>query len=176
MQRATNAFSTCALPTIEATIGDRSWGQVRGVSCLLKAAHGIRGEEPPCGLEERKSGLEAHLRSPATVRFSLHGKDGVDGSSPSEGFREGQQKRPLVLPECAPHVPRRSGDLSRGSVPNAIDGASSWLWYRLSEAQSTSALQRPRAMLTMTGRSFPFSRYVRRCPRARLVLPLRCGR
>src|SRR5690242_12920630 len=40
------------------------------------------------------------------LRFGAHGKEGVDGSSPSEGFTERPAKRPLELSHCETVVTR----------------------------------------------------------------------
>jgi hypothetical protein len=71
----------------------------------------------------------------------FHGKEGVDGSSPSEGFKKAS-KWPFLLPGCCTHVPRRPLNLSPGPVPSITDGESLWLEQRLWEPQSTSVLER----------------------------------
>ena len=66
-------------------LGARFWGQVRGSSRRLRVFQGRmneRGNQPDC----RESALPSVFPRPHTIGRSLHGKEGVDGSSPSEGF------------------------------------------------------------------------------------------
>jgi hypothetical protein len=60
---------------------------------------------------------------------SLHGKEGVDGSSPSEGFRKGQQMA-FLLPLNDTTRPRPNRNLSPRLVPNVRARASSWHEHR----------------------------------------------
>jgi hypothetical protein len=79
------------LAAVPAEPGDRSWGQVGGFSGGLKAHQG-RGA---AGSESRavagKSWKQALLVCLPPAARNLHGKEGVDGSSPSEGSAKAPQ-------------------------------------------------------------------------------------
>ena len=80
-----------ASAALAATGDDRpTWGQVLGGRCrLLRATRGgSRNTSERFATPHRstKNKAEARLLQPARERFSLHGKEGVAGSSPAEGF------------------------------------------------------------------------------------------
>src|SRR5207253_7297097 len=80
--------------------GARFWGQVRGSSGRLRIVQGKGNErrnQPDC----RESALaSAFPRSHR--RGANHGKEGVDGSSPSEGFEKLLLISPFRLPGSRP--------------------------------------------------------------------------
>ena len=92
--------------------GDRFWGQVRVFSGLLRESQGKDGRGARSGLDTGKTRREARLLQPADAPRNLHGKEGVNGSSPLEGFTKGQQmaffvasaqdSMSLSLPPCVP--------------------------------------------------------------------------
>src|SRR5215207_1935936 len=59
----------------------------------------------------------------------LHGKEGVDGSSPSEGFVKGQQMA-FFVPRSRTRIARGSPNLSPRSVPNISGVRELWLEQR----------------------------------------------
>src|SRR5262249_25377683 len=72
----------------------------------------------------------------------VHGKEGVDGSSPSEGFTKGQQ---MALFCCLNAIRRTLGptrNLSPRPVPNIRARAGSWLEQTDWRRQSTSVAGR----------------------------------
>ena len=71
----------------------------------------------------------------------VHGKEGVDGSSPSEGFRKGQQMASL-LPRRDTTGSRAPLNLSPRPVPSVRARGCSWLGHRDRRAESTSYLGR----------------------------------
>src|SRR6478672_3728013 len=75
-------------PPMKTTLGDRSWGQNPGSSRQLGAIQGPVQTEPRRPTDPGKTRREARLLRPAAEPLSLHGKEGVDGSSPSEGSWE----------------------------------------------------------------------------------------
>jgi hypothetical protein len=79
--------------------GDRFWGQVWGSSGSLRAFRGRGEAERQNAKIAGKTRREAGLLRPADEHESLHGKEGVDGSSPSEGliFIEIPANRQVVL-------------------------------------------------------------------------------
>jgi hypothetical protein len=67
------------------SVGARFWGQVRGFSGRLRALEGrLEQGEKTTELQGKRSN-QAHLRDRIEAGRILHGKEGVDGSSPSEG-------------------------------------------------------------------------------------------
>ena len=80
------------LAAVRASSGDRSWGQVWGFSRTFRAH---RGRGSACNESRSVAGKSCKqarfLRLPPAARI-LHGKEGVDGSSPSEG----SAKAPLM--------------------------------------------------------------------------------
>jgi hypothetical protein len=74
------------LAPARASAGDRSWGQVGGFSVSLRAlrGRGAAGNEKDVVAGKTRS-QALFLWLPPAAR-NLHGKEGVDGSSPSEGF------------------------------------------------------------------------------------------
>jgi hypothetical protein len=86
------------------SLGARFWGQVRGLSGRLRvpSREGCDNERNPPN--PGKALYQAHLRNGITAGRILHGKEGVDGSSPSEGFsrEESPVNRDFLLPCAAP--------------------------------------------------------------------------
>jgi hypothetical protein len=88
-------LSGCQLPlsaTHAESLGARFWGQVRGSSGRLRVLQGK-------GAAKRETSQIAG-NAPYQARFPYHieaghGKEGVDGSSPSEGFAKLAAHRPL---------------------------------------------------------------------------------
>jgi hypothetical protein len=78
---------TRRLPASE-RFGDRSWGQIPGSSGPPRASRGRGRQEPRRRIDPRKTRRGAGLLEPAAEDEILHGKEGVDGSSPSEGFEK----------------------------------------------------------------------------------------
>jgi hypothetical protein len=83
----------------------------------------------------QQTGNELCFRESAAVRVVpvhvadariLHGKEGVDGSSPSEGFKRGQQMA-FLLPKRRTPITRSSLNLSPRSVPNISGALAFWL-------------------------------------------------
>jgi hypothetical protein len=72
-------------------LGTRFWGQVRGGSGELKGLRGRGVSGRPNGVIAGKTRREARLLRLAAVARNLHGKEGVDGSSPSEGSAKAPQ-------------------------------------------------------------------------------------
>jgi hypothetical protein len=68
---------------------------------------------------------------------TFHGKEGVDGSSPSEGS-EKASKWPFLLPRVALEGQARPENLSPRAVPEFRGDASIWLERSAGRAQSTS--------------------------------------
>src|SRR5207237_4953579 len=68
--------------------GDRFWEQVRVVSRLFRDSQGDDRNAARTGLGTRKTRREAHALQLADAPQNLHGKEGVDSSSPSEGSRK----------------------------------------------------------------------------------------
>jgi hypothetical protein len=73
---------------------------------------------------------------------SFHGKEGADGSSPSEGFTKGQQMAFFVASIVYVHLARGSLNLSPRSVPSFGLVTDSRLEQTALEAQSTSVVGR----------------------------------
>ena len=71
----------------------------------------------------------------------VHGKEEVDGSSPSEGFTKAS-KWPFLLPQRRAPIARSSLNLSPRSVPNISGGLNSWLEQGRLTASSTSVVGR----------------------------------
>ena len=103
------------LAAVRASSGDRSWGQVWGFSGTFRAH---RGRGAACNESRSVAGKSCKqarfLRLPPAARI-LHGKEGVDGSSPSEGFAKGQQVAFLLpggslaaMETCPQDLPPRS--------------------------------------------------------------------
>src|SRR3954451_11482634 len=83
------------LPT-PTTPGDWPWGQVRDSSGSVGGPRGRIEEHAQNGITARKATRALRLLRLTAQRLSLHGKEGVDGSSPSEGLSgtmESLQKR-----------------------------------------------------------------------------------
>ena len=99
-----------------------------------------RANRPPSKPQNQaKSVATGCHRLPAT----FHGKEGVDGSSPSEGFK----KRPangLFFVASTAYVHRSSAslNLSPGSVPNVAEALQSRLKQRRLTSSSTSMNRR----------------------------------
>ena len=75
--------------------GDRSWGHVRGDPGLLGEAEAQGRKEQPRRTDPGNTRRQARFLRFAPERFNLHGKEGVDGSSPSEGFAKFLLIRPF---------------------------------------------------------------------------------
>jgi hypothetical protein len=71
--------------TSTGSVGARSWGQVRGTSGRF-LEEGVPQAKKPAKLQGSvpRGAVPQHLEA----ERNLHGKEGVDGSSPSEGFAE----------------------------------------------------------------------------------------
>src|SRR5712692_6958722 len=74
-------------------------------------------------------------------RFAAHGKEGVDGSSPSEGFTKGQQMA-FLFPRRSKYIARASLSPSPKSVPSIAAALQSWLEQRRLTPSITSLLSR----------------------------------
>jgi len=103
------------------SVADISWGQVLGTGWgFSRKLQDIRGRDRlalNCRICGRKLARKANRPHKAEVRI-LHGKEGVDGSSPSEGSRKGQQmaffvastrdagspSRPQPVPKTRPRI------------------------------------------------------------------------
>src|SRR5262249_3516635 len=96
--------------------GDRSWGQVPGFSGPVRVAQGTRRTGRRGRIDQRKTRREARLLHPAGERFNLHGKEVVDGSSPSEGVTKGQQMA-VLLSRHRTQVARLTLNLAPRLVP-----------------------------------------------------------
>ena len=77
--------ATPGLGAVHLESGDRYWGQVRGFSGRLKALRGRDASDRRSGVVTGKTPQQALFLSPSPAARILHGKEGVDGSSPSEG-------------------------------------------------------------------------------------------
>ena len=86
-EHASGTMPPATTTVLGTSLGDKSWGQVRGSSGPLGAARGTLRRGQQSRIEPRKTRREARLLRPAADDFNLHGKEGVDGSSPSEGFK-----------------------------------------------------------------------------------------
>src|SRR5258706_23371 len=88
------------------------------MEAFLSPAGGNGGNRGEMG-RPRKPLKQADPQPVAThgKRFAAHGKEGVDGSSPPEGFIKGQQMA-FLLPRRRTYVARASLNLSPRSVPN----------------------------------------------------------
>jgi len=73
--------------------------------------------------------------------FGAHGKEGVDGSSPSEGFTKGPANG-FSLPRRHTYIARASLNLSPRSVPNISGAREFWLEQRRLTSSSTSVKER----------------------------------
>src|SRR5512133_207339 len=100
--------------------GARFWGQVRGFSGWLRAAQGKGAASRETSKIAGEAHNQARFRDHVAVGRSLHGKEGVDGSSPSEGSIKGQQMAFFVasiayahwwsIPQPVPKIcPQRCG-------------------------------------------------------------------
>ena len=69
-------------------LGARFWGQVRGSSGRLRILQGKGGTRGETTQIAGKARYQAPFPGHIAAGRILHGKEGVDGSSPSEGFRE----------------------------------------------------------------------------------------
>jgi hypothetical protein len=67
-------------------LGARFWGQVRAYSGRLKALQGEGGTSGETSQIAGKARYQAPFPGRIAAGRILHGKEGVDGSSPSEGF------------------------------------------------------------------------------------------
>jgi hypothetical protein len=74
--------------------------------------------------------------------FGAHGKERIDGSSPSEGYRKGQQMAFFVALTHYGYVPTRPRSVPKTCPQHTSDGGRSWLEHRLWEPQSTSVIER----------------------------------
>jgi hypothetical protein len=89
---------------------------VPGTSRPLGSARGTRRGRPQRHLAPSKTRREARILRPADEHFNLHGKEGVDRSSPSEGSPP-IQNRPQMSGLLLPRSTQWSTSLSRrGSV------------------------------------------------------------
>ncbi len=75
----------------------------------------VQRAEEPVGLQAKRADKRLLLHLVAEARF-FHGKEGVNGSSPLEGFTKGQQMA-FLLPEQRTPIARSSLNLSPRSVP-----------------------------------------------------------
>jgi hypothetical protein len=130
-QAAASPFPACPAPRCSSTdsfphergsasqprSGDRSWGQLRGVSGPREALQGRGGNKAQqpmnTAIPDRK---HASPLIPAPIP-SLHGKEGVDGSSPSEGFYSPRSTckstSSVVRPITVEHLPLEAGNRPR---------------------------------------------------------------
>src|SRR5262249_15778728 len=101
---------SCHPSPILTTFGDMSWGHVRGVSRLCGQAEGEAQGASKTALAPPKTRREVRLVRPAARARILHGKEGVDGSSPSEGFTKVPANRHFVV-ACSLNVRTHSGHI-----------------------------------------------------------------
>jgi hypothetical protein len=78
-------------------LGARFWGQVRGSSGLLKVLQGKGGTSGETSQIAGKARNQASFPGHIAARRILHGKEGVDGSSPSEGSKIPAKTRIFVV-------------------------------------------------------------------------------
>src|SRR3954451_4466990 len=76
----------------------------------------------------------------------VHGKEGVNGSSPAEGSAKAS-KWPFLLPQRCTHGARASLNLSPRSIPNIAEPLEFWLEQRRVTSSSTSVVQRASAVV-----------------------------
>ena len=111
---ARQSLSAVATAAVKRAWVPHSWGQVLGTgSGLLRAAQGVsrRGlERSANSLGTGKTRREARLLLLADAPRNLHGKEGVDGSSPSEGFRERPANAGLLSSRVQTYPPLRVPD------------------------------------------------------------------
>ena len=67
--------------------GDRFWGQAGGPPGWVRELEGRATRDPRRRITIGKRGRKPASSEAAGQAFSLHGKEGVDGSSPSEGLK-----------------------------------------------------------------------------------------
>ena len=80
--------------------GARFWGQVRGSSGRLRIVQGKGGTSGETSQIAGKARYQAPFPGHIAAGRILHGKEGVDGSSPSEGFSISLQIRCFCLLRC----------------------------------------------------------------------------
>jgi hypothetical protein len=104
-EEATDALSGLAddvplLPpptTSASSPGARFWGQVRGSLGRLRVLQGKSAAEGETSQIAGKALYQARFPHHLTAGRGLHGREGVDGSSPSEGFKKRPAYRRSLL-------------------------------------------------------------------------------
>src|SRR5262249_21215301 len=117
--------------------GDR-FRAVRGGSALFRRRGATSGETSRIAGKAHDQCVPRYV---APARRSLHGKEGVDGSSPSEGF-EKASKWPFLLPRRGTTGSRSTRNCPQDLSPKVRARASSWLEQSDRRAQSTSCIGR----------------------------------
>ena len=79
-------------------LGARFWGQVRGFSGRLRVLQDKGGTSGETRQIAGKARYEARFPDRIAGGDNLHGKEGVDGSSPSEGLQKSPANGHMVLP------------------------------------------------------------------------------
>ena len=108
-------------------------GYIRSSKCGHARAHETRDGTPIC----RSNVVRRDRACTPIPSQNLHGKEGVDGSSPSEGSQKAS-KWPFLLPQGRTPIARASLNLSPRSVPNIAGVLQSWLEQRRLTSSSTS--------------------------------------
>jgi hypothetical protein len=124
---------TTSAVTLGLGSGDRFEGRQGGSGSIKEGVPLGRKPAELRGKRSTKRDSRSHSR-----RAQPHGKEGVDGSSPSEGFTKGQQSASFVAFRGA----RRPENLSPRSVPKRRSTSKLWLEPAPGGTQSTSALGR----------------------------------
>ena len=140
----------CSSPWRSSTLRVCSHTRQRRMERLWSLAVATSGNRRQIGRGRKR------LRQPKAVAVGCdplppgpHGKEGVDGSSPSEGFSKGQQMA-FLLPRRRTYVARSPLNLSPRSVPNIAVLLQSWLEQRRLTTSSTS--MKGRCLVTPPGR------------------------
>ena len=85
----------------------------------------------PRRIDPGKTGREGRRLRPGGERINLHGKEGVDGSSPSEGLQNprsrGVRSERLALRRTRGGCGAVYGALTHGTRPTLLEGGGRWL-------------------------------------------------
>jgi hypothetical protein len=103
---------------------------------------GALAEHAVQDLPESHSLILSEVRDQHAPGQSLHGKEGVDGSSPSEGFRKGPANGPFLRFRIRRSSPQAPADLSPRPLPGASAALRSWLERKPAAGRSTSMQER----------------------------------
>jgi hypothetical protein len=131
-------------------LGARFWGQVRGFPGRLEVFQGRGRASRETTRIAGKARNQALFRDQIAAGRILHGKEGVDGSSPSEGFTKGQQMAFFVASIAYEHrssVPQPVPKI----CPRHVGALRSWLEQRHVTSSSTAVKGRCSAVTGVVG-------------------------